>query len=48
MLKPTFDVVVAEPEMLRPERVVVPKPSGATVRNLIAFEDEATSNIGFV
>ncbi len=26
MLNPTFDVDVANPEMFRPERVVVPKP----------------------
>lgn len=26
MLNPTFDVDVAEPEMLRPDSVVVPKP----------------------
>src|SRR3989344_8312336 len=26
MFRPTFEVEVAEPEMLRPERVVVPKP----------------------
>ena len=26
MFRPTFEVEVAEPEMLRPERVVVPNP----------------------
>ncbi len=29
-LNPTFDVEVAEPEILKPERVVVPKPAAET------------------
>jgi hypothetical protein len=41
-LKPTFEVEVAEPEMVRPESVVVPKPSPATVKKLVPIEDEAT------
>ena len=45
-LRPTFDVEVAEPEMVRPLRVVVPKPVPATLRNLVAFDDEATSKTG--
>ena len=45
---PTFEVVVAEPEIFKPERVVVPKPSPATVKNFVAFEDEATSKTGLV
>ena len=48
MLIPTFEVEVAEPEMFKPESVVVPKPSAATERNLVAFEVEATSKSGFV
>ena len=48
MLYPTFEVEVAEPEMFKPESVVVPKPSAATVRNLVAFDDEATSKTGLV
>src|SRR5437868_5896453 len=31
MLKPTLDVEVAEPEIFKPERVVVPKPRLETV-----------------
>ena len=33
MLNPTLDVLVAEPEMLSPERVVVPKPPLETVNH---------------
>ena len=47
MLNPTFDVEVAEPEMFKPERVVVPKPVDETDRNEVfvvpaALVDEAT------
>ena len=35
-LKPTFDVDVAEPEIVSPESVVVPKPVVETVRNGVA------------
>lgn len=48
ILKPTFDVDVAEPDTLRPLNVVVPKPVPETERNLVALEDEATSKIGLV
>ncbi len=34
-LNPTFDVDVAEPEMLRPESVVVPKPVADTERSVV-------------
>jgi hypothetical protein len=34
-LIPTFDVVVALPEMLRPLTVVVPKPEPETVRSVV-------------
>ncbi len=37
---------MAEPEMVSPVRVVVPKPDPATVRNLVALDDEATSKTG--
>jgi hypothetical protein len=47
-LKPTLEVEVAEPEIVRPLTVVVPKPSPATVRNFVAFEDVAISRRGFV
>jgi hypothetical protein len=46
-LKPTFEVDVAEPEIVRPESVVVPNPSPATVRNLVVLDDDATSKTGF-
>lgn len=45
-LIPTFEVEVAEPEMVRPLRVVVPKPSPATVRKLVANDDDATWKTG--
>ena len=48
MLKPTLEVEVAEPEILSPEIVVVPKPSPATDKNFVAFEDDAISNTGLV
>ena len=35
ILNPTLDVEVAWPEMLRPRRVVVPKPPRATSRREI-------------
>ena len=47
-LKPTFEVEVALPAMLKPLTVVVPNPSGATDRNFTALEEDATSNTGFV
>ena len=47
-LIPTFEVVVADPEMVRPESVVVPKPFPATDKNLTEFEDDATSKTGLV
>ncbi len=47
-LIPTFEVEVAEPEMVRPESVVVPKPSAATVRNCVVGTDEAIWNAGAV
>ena len=47
-LRPTLLVEVAEPLMVRPLRVVVPKPAAATERNLVALDDEATSNTEFV
>ncbi len=40
MLKPTLDVEVAEPETVRPESVVVPKPVAETDRKLV-FVDPA-------
>jgi hypothetical protein len=43
MLIPTFDVVVAEPEMLRPDTVVVPKPVADT-RSAVVDAEFATSN----
>ena len=48
MLKPTLDVEVADPEMFKPESVVVPKPSAATVRNVVATDDEAIWKSGAV
>ena len=45
---PTFDVDVEEPEMVRPESVVVPKPSPATDKNFVAFDVDATSKSGLV
>ena len=47
MFHPTFEVEVADPEIVRPVSVVVPKPSPATERNLSAFEEDATSKTGF-
>ena len=46
-LKPTFEVDVADPETVRPVKVVVPKPVLETLRNLVAFDEEATSKTGF-
>ena len=45
-LKPTLLVDVAEPETVRPESVVVPKPVPETERNFVAFEVDATSKSG--
>ena len=45
-LMPTFEVVVAEPEMVSPESVVVPKPDAETVRNLVPVDEDATSKAG--
>jgi hypothetical protein len=42
MLKPTFDVEVAEPEIARPESVVVPLPVFEIVRKLRV--DDPTTN----
>ena len=42
ILNPTLDVEVAEPEMFRPERVVVPKPTDET-ESCVAV-DEPTTN----
>lgn len=47
-LIPTFEVEVAEPEIVNPESVVVPKPSAATVRNCVVGTDEAIWNAGAV
>lgn len=47
-LKPTFEVEVAEPETVRPESVVVPKPSPATAKNFNALDDDATSKSGLL
>jgi hypothetical protein len=38
-LKPTFEVEVAEPEMSKPERVVVPKPVAETERRVVEAEE---------
>ena len=43
---PTFEVVVAEPEMFKPESVVVPKPVPETVRYLVVGVDEVISKRG--
>ena len=42
MLKPTFDVDVAEPDTVRPESVVVPKPVDDTDRNEVCVLPPAT------
>lgn len=47
-LKPTLEVEVAEPSMVRPESVVVPKPLPAILRKLVAFDEDATWKTGFV
>ena len=41
-MKPTFEVEVADPEIFKPERVVVPKPSEET-ESCVAV-DEPTTN----
>ena len=46
MCTPTFEVVVADAEIFKPETVVVPNPSPATERNFVAFDEEATSKTG--
>ncbi len=38
MLNPTLDVLVAEPEMFKPESVVVPNPVDETERNDVPDE----------
>ncbi len=54
MLNPTLEVEVALPEMLRPERVVVPKPVAETVRNEVLVvpaalvEDAIESNVSLM
>ena len=48
MFQPTSEVEVAEPVIVSPERVVVPKPVPETVRYFVASEEEATSNTGLV
>ena len=48
MRRPTLEVEVALPEMFNPESVVVPNPSAATERNLVACDVDAISKSGFV
>ena len=43
-LKPTFEVEVAEPETVRPESVVVPKPV-AEIRSAVVEAEVTASNI---
>jgi hypothetical protein len=38
ILSPTFEVLVAEPEMVRPESVVVPNPRPETEKKLVPDE----------
>ena len=45
---PTLDVVVALPLIVSPVTVVVPKPVPDTDKNLVAFDELAISNTGFV
>lgn len=45
-LIPTFEVVVAEPFIFNPARVVVPNPSEAIDKSFLYIEDVATSNTG--
>ncbi len=53
MLKPTLEVEVAKPEMLRPERVVVPKPvdeiarEGMVVDAKVNAEDVPTYSVPY-
>ena len=50
MLYPTLEVVVAEPDMLSPERVVVPKPEAETERKVevakALVEEEMEKRVG--
>lgn len=45
-MKPTLEVEVAEPEMFKPESVVVPNPVDETERNDVP-EELATAKRGF-
>ncbi len=45
ILKPTFDVEVAEPEIFNPDTVVVPKPVFEIVRKLRVEEPTTNANV---